>query len=252
MNKLGEVGINSKGTSMKIIAYRSSSDIDIEFLDDFHYIKKNQTYSNFKKGWIKNPYDKTVCGIGYIGVGKHMARNSETHKLERIYQVWAALIDRCYHNKEMYPAYFDKCEVCKEWHNYQVFANWYKENEYECDGRLHIDKDILNPNCNLYSPENCILVPQRINMLFMNRENDKGLPNGIEKCASGYSAKYNTKELGTYKTLEEAFNVYANYKEKIIKQVADEYKNIIPQKVYNALISYKVDIKNDKNYTATH
>lgn len=248
MSKLGEIGINSKGTQMQIIGYRSNNDIDIQFLDDFHYVKEHQTYSNFKNGYIKNPYDRTLCGIGYIGVGNHMARNSNTHKLERIYQVWAALIDRCYHNKEKYPAYYDKCEICEEWHNYQKFADWYKENEYQCDGRLHIDKDILNPNCNLYSPENCLLVPQRINMLFMNRQNNKGLPNGIEKCVSGYSAKYNHKELGIYKTLEEAFSVYASHKENAIKNIAEEYKNIIPQNVYKALINYKVDIKNDKNY----
>lgn len=250
MDKVGEIKINSKGTPMKIIAYRSNNDVDIEFLDDFHYIKEHQTYSNFNRGVIKNPYDKTVCGIGYIGVGEHMARNSNTHKLERIYQIWAALIDRCYRNEEKYPAYCNKCEVCDEWHNYQNFADWYIENEYRCDGRLHIDKDILHPNCNLYSPENCLLVPQRINMLFMNKPNDRGLPNGIKKCASGYLAIYNHKELGIYKTLEEAFSVYASYKEKIIKEIADEYKNIIPQNVYDALYTYKVEIWNDKNYTA--
>ena len=54
--------------------------------------------------------------------------------------------------------------------------------------------------------------------------------------------------MGIYETLEEAFNVYATYKEKIIKKVADEYKDIIPSQVYEALVSYKVDIKNDKNY----
>lgn len=248
MNKLGEIRSNSNGTLMKIIAYRKSNDIDIEFLDDFHYIKEHQTYSNFCRGNIKNPYDRTLCGVGYIGVGKYMTRNSITHKQEKTYQIWTALFDRCYRNKDKYPAYHNKCEVCEEWHNYQIFAKWYEENRYECDGRLHIDKDILNPNCNTYSPNNCLLVPQRINMLFMNKPNDKGLPNGIEKYASGYFAKYNNKELGIYETLEEAFNVYATYKEKIIKKVADEYKDIIPSQVYEALVSYKVDIKNDKNY----
>ena len=36
--------------------------------------------------------------------------------------------------------------------------------------------------------------------------------------------------------------------EKRIKEMADEYKNIIPKKVYDALYAYKVDIRNDKNY----
>lgn len=248
VSRLGEIKNNSKGTLMKIIGYRNNNDVDVEFLDDFHYVKEHQTYSNFSHGTIKNPYDKTMCGIGYIGVGKHMARNSDTHKLERIYQIWAALFDRCYHNKEKYPAYYDKCEICEEWHNYQNFADWYEKNEYECDGRLHIDKDILNPNCNIYSPENCLLVPQRINMLFMNRPNKRGLPNGIIERPNGYLARYSGKDYGVHKTLNEAYLRYAAEKESAIKNIADEYKDIIPQKVYEALYNYKVDIRNDKNY----
>ncbi len=114
--------------------------------------------------------------------------------------------------------------------------------------RLHIDKDILFPNSYVYSPETCLLVPQRINMLFLNKPNKRGLPNGIRECKNGYSAKYNNKELGTYETVEEAFIIYALEKEKTIKRIANEYKDIIPIKVYDALYAYKVQITNDKNY----
>lgn len=34
----------------------------------------------------------------------------------------------------------------------------------------------------------------------------------------------------------------------MIKQVADEYKVIIPKKIYDDLYNFKVDISNDKNY----
>jgi hypothetical protein len=33
-----------------------------------------------------------------------------------------------------------------------------------------------------------------------------------------------------------------NFKENYIKQVADEYKDLIPQKVYEALYRYEVEI----------
>ena len=45
--ELGEIRENNKGTRMKIIRYRNSEDIDVEFLDEYHYIKQHQTYSNF-------------------------------------------------------------------------------------------------------------------------------------------------------------------------------------------------------------
>ena len=53
---------------MKIIAYRGNNDIDVEFQDEYHHVK-NTTYSNFKRGNVKNPYDKDLFGIGYLIIG---------------------------------------------------------------------------------------------------------------------------------------------------------------------------------------
>lgn len=101
----------------------------------------------------------------------------------------------------------------------------------------------------MYSPETCILVPQRINEIFHYRPKDNGLPSGIRQTKTNkYSANYRGNSLGTYKTLEEAYRVYSNEKEKHIKEVAEEYKKVIPVKLYNALYDYKVDINNDRNY----
>ena len=54
--------------------------------------------------------------------------------------------------------------------------------------------------------------------------------------------KSKNKYLGRYNTELEAFEVYKYYKEKNIKVVADYYKKLIPQKLYNALYSYEVEI----------
>lgn len=250
--KLYEIGQNAKGTPMKIIQYRRSSDIDIEFLDDFHYIKKHQTYSNFIRGQIKNPFDKNICGVGFMGVGKyHSKYPNGVHTME--YQNWIAMIRRCYdtNRKTTYPAYYGNCEVCEEWHNFQVFGEWYENNFYQVGSeRMHIDKDILIQGNKIYAPHTCLIVPQRINMLFSNKPNKRSLPDGITKYAHGYLTKYCGEELGVYETLEMAYSVYANAKEKAIKKIADEYKDSIPEKVYNALYKYKVDKRYDKNYVA--
>ena len=50
------------------------------------------------------------------------------------------------------------------------------------------------------------------------------------------------KNLGVFSTEEEAFNKYKTFKEKYIKQVADEYKDYIPDKLYKALYKYEVSI----------
>ena len=52
--------------------------------------------------------------------------------------------------------------------------------------------------------------------------------------------------LGTYKTKEEAFQVYKNYKERVIKEVIDSYEGKIPEPFYSrlkeAMYNYKVEI----------
>lgn len=248
-NIIGEERRNNYGTLMRIISARNKSDIDVQFLDEHGYIKRHTMYINFAKGQIKNPYDKNKYGVGYIGVGKH--RSKVNGQYNYIYDAWADMLNRCYHSKNRFPAYYETCKVCEEWLNFQVFGDWYENHEYPVNKRLHIDKDILYPNCKIYSPKTCLLVPQRINMLFLNKPNKRGLPNGIIKCQSGYLSKYAGKELGIYQTLEDAYAVYAKAKENKIKEVADEYKNIILKETYEALYKYKVKIENDKNYKAS-
>lgn len=69
-----EIKNNNQGTPMKIIRYGSMSDIDIQFMDEYGYIVHNAVYTNFKNGQIRNPYDKTIYNIGYLGVGKYMTK----------------------------------------------------------------------------------------------------------------------------------------------------------------------------------
>lgn len=232
---------------MKIARYGAYDDIDVEFLDDFHFIKTT-TYSNFIRGQVKNPYDRDLFGIGYIGVGKWKVKHND--KWSRVYLCWRHMIERCYHKKssKQYPAYYGICTVCDEWLCYQNFAEWYENNKYEVKGRLHLDKDILYPGNKIYEPNKCLLVPQRINMLFVNKPNQRNLPNGIDKLNKGYSARYSGKDLGSFDTIEKAYKAYSQKKKEEIVRIADEYKSIIPQKVYDALLRYEFDIHNDRNY----
>ena len=50
------------------------------------------------------------------------------------------------------------------------------------------------------------------------------------------------KYLGLYITIEQAFSAYKNFKENYIKEVADEYKDLIPTKLYEAIYKYEVEI----------
>ena len=152
-----------------------------------------------------------------------------------------------------YPTYID-CEVCEEFHNFQNFAEWYYDNYYEVEGeRMELDKDILFKHNKIYSPETCIYVPQTINSLFVKNDKLRGesvigtsLKNGkyVVRChmINPETGKSKSEYLGYYTTQEKAFEVYKYYKEKNIKQVADYYKGQIPQKIYDVLYDYEVEI----------
>lgn len=232
---------------MKLIEYINCRNIIVEFQDKYHY-QKNTTYRDFDMGRTENPFDKTMLGIGYLGVGKFDASRDN----KKIYRIWQAIFRRCYGNgkHDTKPCY-SNCSVATVWHNFQNFASWYEKNYYSIDGQMmQIDKDILYKGNKVYSPETCIIVPNEINALFVRRKEQRGdTPIGVyyDKrngvyvafCWTGGSQK---EYLGRYNDPVNAFMAYKLRKEKYIKEVADKYKDVIPDQLYNALYKYKVDI----------
>jgi hypothetical protein len=227
---------------MKIVEFRNKYDMVVEFQNEFK--NRVQTYyQNFIKGRVRDRFTRNICGVGYVGIGEYTASNykDSSCKNSKQYKVWYALLERCYKEeiRSKYPAYIG-CSVTEEWLNFQNFYKWWDENWYDVgEGRMHIDKDILIKNNKIYGSEYCLFVPQRINMIFMNKERKDDLPTGITRNTSGtYVSHYNGTRYGTYKTLDEAVSEYEKQKRKHIKQVADEYGDKLPIKVYNALINY--------------
>ena len=118
---------------------------------------------------------------------------------------------------------------------------------------MALDKDILVKGNKTYSPNTCVFVPQNINTLFIKSNKIRGkYPIGVtfNKDKNKYQAQCNTlingknmkKTLRLYNTIEEAFNAYKQFKEANIKQIADYYKENIPDKLYEAMYNYKVEI----------
>jgi len=246
LDRVGEKGTSNQGYSLEIVAYRHSADIDV--LVDRKYIQKGVRYTNFKGGRIANMYHKSVLGVGYLGVGAYVryADGVET----AAYISWKGMLERCYNEKFLRerPSYMG-CLVCDEWHNFQVYANWHEKNYYTVDNEpMDLDKDILVKGNKIYSPTTCVFVPRRINSLVVTNKLQRGdLPIGVVKTKRNrYVARmgYLTerKSLGTFDTPEEAFLAYKTAKEAYIKQVADEYKDKIPKKLYDALYAYTIEI----------
>ena len=254
-NRVGDMSYNNFGSKIIITKYNNSEDVDI-FFPEYNWTAKNVVYQYFKRKTITCPYERRTYNIGYLGEGEYTTRIN--NKKTKAYIKWSSMIQRCYDPYELNrrPKYID-CYVCEEWHNFQNFAKWFYENYYECHNeQMHLDKDILIKNNKIYSPETCIFVPQRINDLFVKRDNDRGeYPLGIAydkknkrlvaKCSILINEKNHNKHLGVFPLNRpfQAFTCYKNFKENYIKQVADEYKNLIPKKLYEAMYKYEVEIK---------
>ena len=252
IDRTGEKGINTFESEMIITEYRKAIDIDVYF-PEYDWTFKHTTYKEFKNGGIKCPYEKRVYGVGYLGEGKYKV--TENGKQTKCYKVWHDMFRRCYDKKykEKHLTYIN-CVVCEEWLCFQNFAKWYEENYYEVEGqRMCLDKDILVKHNKIYSSDTCIFVPQAINTLFVKRQNDRGdsvigtsPKNGKYMVQCGIinpgTGKSKQEYLGYYNTQEKGFEVYKYYKEKNIKQIADYYKDRIPDKLYDALYDYEVEI----------
>lgn len=164
---------------------------------------------------------------------------------KKVYNLWHNICIRCGNPK--YPTYID-CSVCDEWKDFNTFYEWYLDSFYQIrDEKMCVDKDLLCKGNKLYSPKYCCIIPEFINMIITNRKRFRGdLPLGVTFKDGKYMAKCKMygrdNYIGTYNTAKEAFANYKMVKEKYIQDVADEYKNSLPEKVYRALKNYKVNI----------
>ena len=252
IDRTGEERINNFGSKMIIKEYRKYSDIDVYF-PEYDWIFKHTRYDSFKNGKIKCPYEPRYFGVGYLGEGKYKMSIDGKHTDE--YNIWYNALRRCYNPKlqEKRPTY-KGCRVEDYLLNFQHMGEWIEDNYYEVPGEVMcLDKDILYKGNKIYSRDTCIFVPERINLLFTKRGNDRGKdPIGVYQLSScNYQVSCNNGYgkviyLGTYSTEEEAFQVYKEYKERVIKNVIDSYEGKIPEPFYSklkvAMYNYKVEI----------
>lgn len=195
---------------------------------------------------------KLVRGIGFKGMD-YPSKDGKGNTKE--YSMWADMLLRCtdtYWAKA--PTYIGT--TCSEnFKFYSFFYEWCNSqigfgNKDENGRAWSLDKDILVKGNKLYSEDTCCFVPHSLNNLLLNRKNDRGqTPVGVywdenkrkfrARCFNGTGTG---KALGDFKTPEEAFLAYKIFKESHIKQVAEQHKQKIDIRVYQALINYQIEI----------
>ena len=248
--RIGETVMQNCGELAFIVEYVDARNITVQFKTTGEMVKTR--YECFTRGKVKSHFTPTVYGVGITGL--EPIRNEDGEVLDS-YTCWKRMLSRCYSAKvqEKHPTY-KGCSVCDDWLYYPNFKKWYDKNYYKINNKTsHLDKDILVKGNKVYSPNTCMFVPNFINTLFTKCQNRRGeLPIGVyydkkyKKYKAGLSVfkngKSTVKSLGYFNTADEAFEVYKQAKEDYIKEVADEYKDEIPVKLYKSMYAYEVSI----------
>ena len=193
---------------------------------------------------------KLVYGVGVNDIPRLKENDEFVRSIRRL---WQGIIERSFDekSKERHPTYKD-VSCSDDWIVFSKFLSDIRKienNEKRIKNKWHFDKDILNKGNSEYSMNNCCFVPREINNLFTKRGIDRGdYPIGvslnkasgklISQLRTGNSVKY----LGLFNCEIEAFNAYKFEKEIFVKEVANKWRGIIAENVYQAMINYKVEI----------
>ena len=198
-------------------------------------------------GTVFDRYFPTVCGVGYLGEYSTLDKDGNTTKE---YIAWRCMLDRCYGNKELEA--YKYCIVSEEFHNASYFKDWYNTQVGAHRDGFHLDKDILSEDCKVYAEDTCVLVPSEINTFFAKtsvrtHKTFKGskYQTGVSWCKirQKYRSRCNYGEdrIESYHDNEwSAFLAYKQAEENRAKELAENWRGQIDNRVYEKLINYKV------------
>ena len=187
--------------------------------------------------------DTLVCGVGYNSVDRRKALGLPYHETTcRSHRRWIDMLRRCYESE---ATAYAGCTVCRKWHDFQEFADWFVDQPYASEADMELDKDILDPLNTVYSPEFCSLVPRVMNQIFRDTRSQRGvLPIGVTIASRGKGfitrlSKYGESVyLGKRHNIIEAFEAYKAAHRKYCNELADRYEGAIDARVIERLRSY--------------
>ena len=150
-------------------------------------------------------------------INNYISRHGVEKWLRKRYNLFFNMRKRVYssNEREHYPTY-KNCSICNEWlAGREAFNEWLEDAYYEIQGyedSMELDKDCLHPGNRVYCPQYCVFVPHIIN--------------------SNY--KVDASRLSDAE--------YLKKKTDKIHKLAEEFREQIPKRLYNALMKFDINI----------
>jgi hypothetical protein len=186
-----------------------------------------------------------------VGENDRLKPSRIDNKKLKEYLVWSHMLKRCSPDGWQKSPTYAGCSMSENFRKYSYFYDWCRCQVGFGHEGYELDKDILLKGNKLYSEDLCVFVPQRINCLFTKRQNRRGVypigvylnPKSKKFVAQCQDGKGNNRNLGSYLNPLDAFFAYKKFKEALIVSVAKEYVGKVDDRVYNAILSYTVDLE---------
>ena len=243
---VGKVCKSSNSGDFKVLKYDDSRNVEIQFLKTG--FETTVRLEHIKNGNVKDPYLPSVYGVGIIGA-KYPSRVNGV--LTKEYELWTHMLQRCYSDtyKKKRPTY-EGCGASDNFKSYEYFYEWCNNQIGFGSEGWHLDKDLLVKGNKIYSESTCVFIPAEINLVLTKSNKTRGehlIGVNWDKTNKAFKARVNKSKgkqehLGYFNTELEAFNAYKEAKESFIKEQANEWKDKIDIRAYNALMNYQVEI----------
>lgn len=253
--KLGDIICSTSCGEFEVIKRDAPNKATVRFIKTGYEV---ETFiESVKSGNIKDPYFPQVLGIGYLGIGEFISKvGSSSNGFNSLpeYNAWINMLQRCYYDKYETRVIgciaYNSVTVCDEWHNFQVFAEWYTKKRKPLDDaaliKPSLDKDILSvtKQAIIYSPYTCCVIPKEINAMLIgrNRKQISELPIGVTKTRQGYrvsATSVNSIAISNkFETIDECVNWRNSIDQERFRIMADKYKHVLESRVYDKLCNW--------------
>lgn len=230
-HRIGHNCTTKQGYDIVVVNYEGYEKVTVNFVGtDIHVVTR---WKRVEERAVENPYHRSFYGVGFIGQGEYSS--SENSKSTKAVVAWADMLKRCYNENFLveYPTYVG-CKVEESWHNFQNFAAWHSIN-YVAGWQL--DKDLLSEGDKIYSEKTCCYLPQQLNLAIASLAMDNsGVSCDPRNKVPTYNARYKTKSLGTFKTEEEARDVYNIHCLQKFEELVTSYKDLVKPEILEKLL----------------